>query len=225
MVKNVIWIPSSLLLCFTGFILCANDRLASRRFCGYQHSDEYSRDSPNVTINEFPWVAQLLYDDKRRVRCTGSLINNRYVLTSAQCVSNNQNLVGVRLGDFNRTSVEDCVHHTIFGEECSEPVQEFEIDEIIPHPKFNKSTSEDDIAVIRLSHNAQYTDYIRPICLPIPGSRDIGDKELALSGWGILGRLQNITEVKKKILASFVGLEECNAVYNKSVVMGMVEGL
>ncbi|XP_031354798.1 phenoloxidase-activating factor 3-like [Photinus pyralis] len=207
-----IWFLGSSLLCLAGFIR-ANDLLALRSFCGYQHSDDYNRDSPDVTIDEFPWIAQLLYGKDRHVQCTGSLINNRYVLTAAQCLAYTSP-VAVRLGDFNATSDKDCVYHTNFGEECSDPIQEFDIEEAVPHADFDKDTSKNDIGLIRLSRNVEYSDYIRPICLPTPNSRVIrGGEELALSGWGLLSDGGNLTEVKKKILATAVCLRQCNRFY------------
>ena len=53
-----------------------------------------------------------------------------------------------------------------------------------PHPDYvNGMDIQNDIAIIRLSENVQFTEYVSPICLPninqtIPGADGI------LAGWG-----------------------------------------
>ncbi|KAK5643986.1 hypothetical protein RI129_007831 [Pyrocoelia pectoralis] len=190
----------------------ALDLLASRKYCGYQHVDDYNRENDNISIDEFPWIAQLLYGQDKKVLCTGSLINKRYVLVTAHClVSGRTPLTGVRLGDFNVTSDKDCIKHRDFGEECSDPAEVFEIEETIPHPEFNGSYDNgNDIGLVRLSRDVQYSEYVRPICLPNQESVELrDDEELAVSGWGTLGDFKNLTEIKKKISVKLVALDEC----------------
>ncbi|XP_031354801.1 serine protease 7-like isoform X2 [Photinus pyralis] len=197
----------------------SRDLLPSRAYCGYQHIDDYTRDSDDVTIDEFPWMAQIVYDTgTMRVQCSGSLINNRYVLTAAHCLSSQYaKVVGVQLGDFNATSTVDCIYHTVFGEECSDPVQTFEIEEEILHPKYNPIISElHDIGLIRLSRTVEYSEYIRAICLPATNASqlNVGD-QLAISGWGLLGNEEKQTQVKKKIKATLVPTRTCQETYTK----------
>lgn len=70
-----------------------NKLLPDRRFCGYQHSDDYFRkDNRTSEINEFPWLAILQYRENSDIprptlACSGSLISPRYVLTGAHCVT------------------------------------------------------------------------------------------------------------------------------------------
>lgn len=52
---------------------------------------------------------------------------------------------------------------------CADPVQDIPVAEIIVHENYSPASSEhaDDIALIRLQRPAPYTNYIRPICLPV----------------------------------------------------------
>ena len=203
------------ILHIAGSVSNATDLLAKRNFCGYQHTDDYNRDNDEIKIDEFPWIAQLLHGSQKRIFCTGSLINLRYVLTAAFCLQ--ESLSGVRLGDFNVTSDKDCEKHKTFGEACSDPVEDFEIEEKIPHPQYDDETSVNEIGLIRLSRHVTYSDYIRPICLPLSSMLQLkdGDKLFA-SGWGHLeyGGIQ--TDIKKKIITTVMSKEKCVKLYEDS---------
>ncbi|KAK5643917.1 hypothetical protein RI129_007762 [Pyrocoelia pectoralis] len=190
-----------------GLTLSKTDLLAPRSYCGLQHTDDYPRANNNISLDEFPWMAQLLYDEDKQVivKCVGSLINRRYVISTVFCTVpfGDSKLTGVRLGDFNLRTDTDCLNHTRFGEECSDPVQEFSIEEVIRHPKYKKRLSSNDIALIRLSTNVDYSEYVRPICLPTSKDLDLVDgTQLALSGWGDDTKL--------------ISLDECQRLYNDS---------
>lgn len=199
-----------------GITVPSRDLLPSRTYCGYQHIDDYTRDSDDVTIDEFPWMAQILYGKDMSVQCSGSLINNRYVLTAAHCLTSQYaQVVGVQLGDFNATSDVDCIYHTVFGEECSDPVQKFEVEQEIPHPKYNSIITElHDIGLIRLSRTVQYSEYIRAICLPATNAWHLNEgDQLTISGWGYLGNEEQKTQVKKKINTTLVPIRTCQNEY------------
>ena len=60
-------------------------------------------------MEEVPWTALIVSlpaGSTRRERCGGSLINDRYVLTSAACV-NNTETIDVYLGRSSRSLVRD----------------------------------------------------------------------------------------------------------------------
>ena len=186
--------------------------LNNKQFCGFQHTDDYYRDNDNIAIDEFPWMAQILYNSKKEILCTGSLINYRYVLTAAHCiVLKSPAPVAVRLGDFNITSETDCIGS--FSKQCSDPVMDFDIEEMVANPGYVRWSPDSDIGLIRLSTNVEYSDYIRPICLASSDLELTGQEQLVSSGWGLIGAGQQQTEVKKKIFAYSVSLERCREQY------------
>lgn len=194
------------------------DLLAPRTYCGLQHSDDYVRDDHGILLDEFPWIAQLVYDEEKTVKAVGSLINRRYVLTAAHCIKSQFVVItGVRFGDYDVITDKDCTNHTRFGEECSDPVEEFGIEELIPHPQYNVRTSANDIGLIRLSRNVEYSEYIRAICLPATNTFDLEDgANLAVSGWGVTSFGGENSRIKKKVSAKVIPIEQCLRLYNNS---------
>ena len=56
--------------------------------------------------------------------------------------------------------------------------------EIILHPKYDASTNENDMALLRLTSAVSFTNYIRPVCLAASGSIFHQGTESWLTGWG-----------------------------------------
>lgn len=124
--------------------------------------------------------------------CMGSLINQYYVITAAQCVSENKikddiTLEGVRLGEWNIVTKNDCEYSQSGRAFCAPPPEERGIVNIIIHPKFNPEKMTNDLALLRMSKKAEYTEFVSPICLPLQkGQQYLGyaNTTAEITGWG-----------------------------------------
>ncbi|KAF5298248.1 hypothetical protein FQR65_LT09759 [Abscondita terminalis] len=183
-----------------------NSLLANRSICGLDKEFDRIHGGQLTELNDFPWMVLLGYKmkhlDEISFKCGGTLINNRYVLTAAHCIRINPaigiSLHVVRLGEWNVTSEKDCTETGIYIE-CSNPIQDVLIEKQIAHAKYSRKSGDNDIGLLRLERNIEYTTYIQPICLPLNKmfTHD-NNKKLTVSGWGAT-ELGPRSEVKLKL--------------------------
>eukprot|EP00092_Neocalanus_flemingeri_P025855 GFUD01028022.1.p1 GENE.GFUD01028022.1~~GFUD01028022.1.p1 ORF type:complete len:397 (+),score=85.51 GFUD01028022.1:124-1314(+) len=152
-------------------------------------------------INEFPWAALLeikVDGANKPFRCGGTLVNDKYVLTAAHCVSSSSyQEITVILGEHDTTSRLESTSLRIKAK---------------PY-RFNKhwSYKQDvqtgvfyDFSLIELAERVDFTGHphIRPVCLPDSQEVDYDQNEVAtVSGWG----LENVDYQTGKGLVKGVG--------------------
>ncbi|KAF2889428.1 hypothetical protein ILUMI_16745 [Ignelater luminosus] len=196
--------------------------LPDRRYCGYQHSDDFLHKVNSTLITEFPWLARIAFkrdsDNEtnytKEYLCLGSIISKRYVLTSADCANPpGFTPIEAQLGDYHIGNETDCVLETGIVE-CSEPVRSYKIEKVIIYPNYNPERITNNIALFRLNKTLFFDDYIRPICLPFPGTKfaEVGDI-LTTSGWGFINTALGPAVVKKKVLTEMISNEDCKKQY------------
>ncbi|XP_031332990.1 phenoloxidase-activating factor 1-like isoform X2 [Photinus pyralis] len=191
--------------------------LADRSSCGIEKTGNKIFGGIATDIDEFPWLALLRYADTtsgsdQGFKCGGSLINNRYVLTAAHCISvaSNQEirLSGVRLGEWRQSTEIDCVGKRGL-QKCTEPVVDVGIQRSIPHPGHSIRTRDNDIGLLRLQRNVDFSDFIQPVCLPPPNGvlPNIGSS-MMVAGWGRT-ETSDASDVKLKALVPLVASSAC----------------
>ncbi|KAF2896093.1 hypothetical protein ILUMI_10091 [Ignelater luminosus] len=143
-------------------------------------------------MEEFPWMAALYYTKQDgsggEFKCGGTMISNRYVLTAARCLNvPGFDLTAVRFGEWKFSANKDCIRDTELIEEvCTEPVVDVKIEEKIAHVYYNSTSGSNDIALLRLESKIQFSEYIRPICLPPSGLKSPTPGSLmTATGWGL----------------------------------------
>uniref|UniRef100_A0A182R142 CLIP domain-containing serine protease n=1 Tax=Anopheles farauti TaxID=69004 RepID=A0A182R142_9DIPT len=196
--------------------------------CGVQTSDRIFG-GVNTRIDEFPWIALLKYAKPNNVfgfHCGGVLINDRYVLTASHCVNGKDipttwNLAEVRLGEWDTSTTQDCEG---LGDDvdCSPPPIDVPIVGKIPHPEYVPTSAEqyNDIALLRLEISVPFSDFIKPICLPLQPelkTRDYVGFRMQVAGWGRTATAR-YSNVKQKVAVDGVSLDACNMVYQRELV-------
>ncbi|XP_017015614.3 spaetzle-processing enzyme-like [Drosophila takahashii] len=183
------------------YICCPmqGDVLPNSTICGQSSGALRIVGGKEAVLNEFPWMAMLLYRNGAKWRhfCAGSLINNRYVLTAAHCViheslqRNGFVLQGVRLGEHNIRTNPDC-QDTNGKRRCALPHLDIGVENSIVHNNYNVVDGKyyNDIALLRLQKPVRYTRAIQPICV-LPGAslttHYFSNYPLQIAGWGVTG--------------------------------------
>ncbi|XP_029343478.1 serine proteinase stubble isoform X2 [Acyrthosiphon pisum] len=134
---------------------------------------------------QWPWhVALYLIEGiNLSYHCGGSLVSKNKVITAAHCVTQ-------KLNDavFNSTKLVVYLgkyHQLQYSDELG--VQIKQVIRIKVYPTYNSSSYFGDIAMLTLSSDAEFTNYVTPVCLWEERSDDLDDiveKEGTVVGWG-----------------------------------------
>ncbi|KAI0228733.1 hypothetical protein LSAT2_020812, partial [Lamellibrachia satsuma] len=104
--------------------------------------------------HSWPWQVNLVYPGMGPY-CGGAIIDKRWIVTAAKCVSSFFDVSKLRVvvGDHNRSVSE--------GTEST-----WAIDKIIVHPQWDGHSLNNAIALIRLKAMLKYRHEVAPVCLP-----------------------------------------------------------
>jgi len=165
--------------------------------------------------HQWEWQGGLYYKDflnNPKFVCGGSLIEKNVFLTAAHCVDRrtDERRMIVRLGDHDRNRKED-------GE------QDMKVKKIIIHERWDRSTNQNDIAILQLEQDAEITDTVGTVCL---ASNDIdprSDPDCWITGWGKTGEFQQGSTVLQEARLPILTNQECRK-KNTRVTPDMVCG-
>ncbi|KAG6451334.1 venom serine protease Bi-VSP isoform X1 [Manduca sexta] len=136
----------------------------------------------DAKLGDFPWMALLGYRKRTNPTqwlCGGSLISSKHVLTASHCIhTKEQELYIVRLGELDLVRDDD----------GAAPIDIF-IKHMIKHEQYNPKAYTNDIGILVLEKEVEFSDLIRPICLPKTSelrSMTFEDYNPMVAGWGNL---------------------------------------
>ncbi|KDR18888.1 venom protease-like isoform X2 [Zootermopsis nevadensis] len=131
-------------------------------------------------LGAWPWLVALGYKSSSsadiKFLCGGALITNRHVITAGHCVHGRKDLYMARLGELDLERDDD----------GATPI-DILIEDHKVHNNYDPRTFVNDVAILRLQNDVNYTNLIRPICLPLAPeirSLDFVRKFPYIAGWG-----------------------------------------
>lgn len=133
-------------------------KLLDMQKCGRQTTSYRIVGGKKASLKEFPWFGLIKYRvgyvDK--FTCGSSLISSRYVLTCAHCITNlpqPYRAIAIRLGEYDLRTNPDCSPKDF--DDCNPPVQDIEIEKLIPHAQYNQPRYSNDIGLVRLAREPE----------------------------------------------------------------------
>jgi len=130
-------------------------------------------------VNEYPWMAAIS-DSQESQFCGGTLIASQWVLTAAHCMF--KDAQGTQPQTAGEIRVVLGEHDLLDSFESKIPKKVVNVSKIINHPSYAPATSNNDIALLKLSESVDLNTYT-PSCLPSSGDNFEGQKAWVY-GWG-----------------------------------------
>jgi len=127
-------------------------------------------------VNEYPWQVSMWIDKSHF--CGGTLISDQWIATAAHCIDLNYrrhfDRLTVSLGDHNVQVYDDVKN--IFRK----------VKKIVRSPQYDKHYINGDMALLQLEEPVEFTENLRPACLPDTGATDddYAFKTALITGWG-----------------------------------------
>ncbi|KAJ9579988.1 hypothetical protein L9F63_004371, partial [Diploptera punctata] len=171
--------------------------------CGLTNKHHRIVGGQETEVNQYPWMAQLLYGG--RFYCGASLINTKYVLTASHCLKGfsshclkgrTENSCKVKLMDHARGTSDETM--TI----------DRRVKDVIIHRKYDDTSFNNDIALVRLDNEVKIEGLLRPVCLPTLGKSYSGTQGV-VTGWGVTVQNGAPSDVLNEVTVPIMGNSEC----------------
>nr|XP_054595516.1 serine protease 56 isoform X1 [Nothobranchius furzeri] len=152
----------------------------------------------------WPWLVNLQLDGG--LMCGGVLVDSAWVATAAHCFAGGrgESYWTAAVGDFDITKADP-------------DEQVLKVNRIIPHPKFNAKTFNNDIALVELTSPVVLSQHVRPVCLPSGVEPPTGSPCL-VAGWGSLYEDGPSADVVMEAKVPLLPQSTCKSTLGKDVV-------
>lgn len=163
---------------------------------------------------QWPWHVALYKTEGINLNylCGGSLISKNKIITAAHCLVSNP---GNKIISY-KSLIIYLGKHNLRQYTGETGVQTKEVSRMNINPLYNSSNFQGDIAILTLSSDIEFTNYVRPVCTWEESNsiEDIKGKEGVVAGWGLTEYDQTSEELKMASLP-VVSTETCLRSYPK----------
>ncbi|XP_034477214.1 serine protease grass-like [Drosophila innubila] len=175
--------------------------------CGVFNENDLSLYNNEANLGSRPWMALL---NTRGYACLGTLITDRFLLTAAQCAKFGE-IKSVRLGEHDQSKDPDCRSYDS-NEKCLPSVEDIDVERVFMHEDYKILFGYNDIALVQLSRKVEFTEHIRPICLPLNAALQQQVESLQsmlLTGWGY-DQFSSKNDVLREVSVPLTDRQNCS---------------
>ncbi|XP_033105632.1 low-density lipoprotein receptor-related protein 2-like isoform X2 [Anneissia japonica] len=151
-----------------------------------------------------PWMVRLYHFRQKKHFCGGNILNSEWIVTAAHCMNS---LFKVK----KRNTLIRVADYDSLYRESEEKF--YKIKKILIHEDFDSDSFNADIAMIKLGTPIlNFTDYVRPICLPTQNitANIFKPRRLGrVNGWGYLREAGPIPQYMNEVYVPVVGHRKC----------------
>ncbi|XP_077990428.1 uncharacterized protein LOC144444770 [Glandiceps talaboti] len=159
----------------------------------------------NADLGRWPWQVTVMEYGSHN--CGGTIINEHWVLTAAHCfVTSSIYGTTIRTGIISLSSGSSYEFATQVGM-------------IYVHPRYVASTNEWDFALLYIEEEIEFSDYIRPACLPPADDRNFfhDGEPCYITGWGQLSEYSyGSTDILQEAVVPLASQQYCENQYGSS---------
>ncbi|XP_046876619.1 ST14 transmembrane serine protease matriptase b [Hypomesus transpacificus] len=126
---------------------------------------------------EWPWQVSLHIRGTGHV-CGASVISNRWLVTAAHCVQDDDKI------KYSRPDIWEAHLGLLIQSQTNKWTIKKNLKQIIPHPSYTPFNYDNDIALMELESKVTLNENIWPICLPASSHDFPAGKSVWITGWG-----------------------------------------
>ncbi|XP_061566603.1 tryptase-like [Cololabis saira] len=174
---------------FFTILLCQGCLSQPPAKCGMRGSSSRIVGGEDASPGDWPWqIALYTYGT---FQCGGSLITDQWVLTAAHCITS--------------SDVDDAEVHLGVNSLDSDGVV-VKLESVDCHPDYNSFSLNNDICLLKLVAQVNFTDYIQPVCLASENSTFYDGDPTWVTGFGATEIRSNTLQV---VEVPIVGNKQC----------------